>query len=140
MRRQDWPEKLNQYLVERGQQCAQWGVNDCGMTFGDAVLAMTDVDPVARFRGTYRTRHGAMRLMKRSGGWEALIEQVATEFGYAEITPRQAGRGDTVLIDSSFGPCLGVVSLNPRFTAVPRLTKGLELVPTVSGRRAWRIS
>ncbi|ERI13515.1 hypothetical protein O206_08585 [Ochrobactrum sp. EGD-AQ16] len=45
----------------------EWGVSDCLMTAADAIKAVTGEDPLAEFRGKYKTEAGAARKMRANG-------------------------------------------------------------------------
>lgn len=105
----DWAERLNRYLV--AQQAAitpgltvDWGNNDCCTFQAGAAEAMTGTDPMAPFRGRYKTAIGARRLIKREGGsLTAVLESV---YG-APIPVAVAWQGDAGVHGDAVGVILG---------------------------------
>jgi hypothetical protein len=99
---ENWPERLNALIALRCSRPFAWGEHDCALFACDAVLAMTGADPAAWFRGRYRTRRGAYRLLKTFGGagLAATWEKIAAQRGLPEIAPAFARRGDVLLFDA----------------------------------------
>lgn len=73
IRRQDWPEKLSEYILSRAKMPFEWGSNDCGTFFADGVIQMTDEDPIADIRGKWTDAMSAARFIASEGGLEALL-------------------------------------------------------------------
>lgn len=139
-RREDWPERLHVFLQERKGRAFEWGVNDCALLLCDAVLAMTDVDLAAEFRGKYSTELGAARAMKRfaNGGVKELAEKIAADFGIEEIPVLMARRGDAVMVLTDMGPALGIAGLD----GVSALFAGpgsIRVALLRDALKAWRI-
>lgn len=68
-RRRDWRARLDAYLDGLTGRTFCWGSIDCALFAADAVLAMTDMDLAADFRGKYSTAFGASRAIKKAGFW-----------------------------------------------------------------------
>jgi hypothetical protein len=68
LRRQDWPQRLAEYLKERRSTPFQWGTNDCLVYACDAVERMTDEDPLEDIRGTWSNEFGARRVVVEMDG------------------------------------------------------------------------
>ena len=114
-RRADWPERLAWLLESRHEPERVWGYNDCGMFCADAILAMTDVDPGAELRGTYRSGKQALRALvgyfQKRGlpmpAWQhqpdsllgEIAEHAAQVYGWPMIELQTAQREDLVLLD-----------------------------------------
>lgn len=58
-----------------------WGVSDCCTRACDVFAALHGVDPMAPYRGQYRTTIGAVRLIKTAGGWIAMCDDLALRAG-----------------------------------------------------------
>ncbi len=129
-----WDTRLDAFLQANDRRRFRYGVWDCGIFSGDAVLAMTGVDLAGHCRDRYTTRKGAMELV---GSVRRLAETTLTEFD--EVPPAAARRGDVVLISWGGRESLGVVALDGR-NAVTVGLKGLRYVPVIPNVvRAWRI-
>jgi hypothetical protein len=140
-RRDDWPERLAQYLEEAREREKEWGVFDCGMFAAGAIEAMTGVDLAAEFRGKYAGSISAEKAMRRycGGGLEQLAVKVARKAALAEIDPRLAQRGDPVLVrDAEVGDAFGVIDIRG-FLAVTVSGKGLAYRERTAIVRAWRV-
>lgn len=72
-----------------------WGRADCLCLVGDVALALTGEDPMAQYRGRYRTALGAKRLL-RGQGYHDIAAALAGQF--EEIAPALARRGDCGLV------------------------------------------
>ena len=124
----------------------QWGSHDCCLFASDCVRAITGVDPASRFRGRYKTRLGAIRIMRRhaGGGVVETARKVAADLGLAEVPVLRARRGDVVyasLLDAETqrpDGVLGVVDLSGAAIGIlsPR---GLFRLSLSAGLQAWRI-
>ena len=67
-RRPDWPERLAVLVEARRHAPFVWGTHDCAMFAADAVLAQTDRDFLARWRGAYAAEEQGEAI---TGGAEA---------------------------------------------------------------------
>lgn len=74
----------------------EWGRNDCSLFACDAMLAMTEVDHAAAFRG-YTTAREALRLIKDHGGLRAIASAALGE----SVAPAYAAVGDLVLVKNN---------------------------------------
>ena len=130
-----WPEILAAEIARAWSKPFLWGSNDCCLFACDCVLAMTDIDIAASFRG-YQSRAEARELLKKHGGVGGIAESVATEYSIPLIAPSHAGRGDILLLDAGHGETLGVCAGDR--IACPGF-HGLLTFPLLQGIRAWRI-
>jgi hypothetical protein len=73
-----------------------WGVDDCMLAVADVVRGLTGRDPARRFRGRYRTRRGAVRVLGRGGTLKAAIGS-ARALRWRRIAPGTAKPGDVGL-------------------------------------------
>jgi hypothetical protein len=110
VRRGDWHSRLNAFIDGVKRKPFDWTANNCGEHFAaGAVLAMTDEDIAAKWRGRYSTSTAAIRMMKKDG-FSSLGDMVASVL--PEVHPSQAKLGDiaSVPVDGPFGASLGVVN------------------------------
>ncbi len=136
----DWPVRLDSYLVFVRGAAFSWGSNDCALFACNVVRELTGTDLAQRFRGKYHTKAGACAALKEfaGGGLEMLAEKTAAEHGLEEIPVPMAQRGDIVLLETSEGPTLSIVGMDGIRVTAPG-TAGLEDWPLTEGRRAWRV-
>jgi hypothetical protein len=132
VRRLDWPERLAAVIAE-GERRAFSDEYYCVLFAGDAVLAMTDVDPVADYRSLSMVE--AYRLM-REREYETLRAATSAVLG-PEIGLAFARRGDVVLrLDGdreALGVCCGEQS------AFISSEGGIAWWPTLELEAAWRV-
>lgn len=130
---QGWEKALFNLTVERHARAHEWGVHDCALFAADCVRVMTGADPMADIRGTYTTRIGAARAIKKLGV-DTLAEAVTLQL--PSIVPSMAQRGDVVLCNGSDGEFLAIVQ---GITAVGPSRRGLIHVPVSQALAAWRV-
>ncbi|BAK66896.1 hypothetical protein SLG_22210 [Sphingobium sp. SYK-6] len=133
-RRPDWEVRLSAYLAERFDAIVfEWGASDCALYTADAVLAMTDADIAARFRGKYSTAAGSAKALRKYGAgtlkdtFDTLLPPKPV--GYAR-------RGDVVMHDGAVGICIGADAL---FMRLPEAGPGLERIPRPDWSHAWSV-
>jgi len=113
-----------------------WGTYDCCLFVCDIILAITDVDLAADFRGNYDSQEGANKLsgLANKRTLREFIDRMAENCGVEPIPPEMAGRGDVALFDSELGETLGI------FDGHQILRMGYEgviAVPRSVARCAW---
>lgn len=142
VRKHTWQQDLHAFVDARAGVPFAWGTNDCALFAADAVLAMTDVDLAADYRGQYSDANSAAATMaKVTGGTtvEDVLLHAAAEFALTEWpSVKFAQRGDLALLDGEEGLAVGVVYLNG-VDAVFVSPEGLKRRPVVECRRAWRV-
>lgn len=108
MRRDDWPERLEETIRAAEGRAFAWGAHDC-VTFAAAcVAAMTGTDPAALVRGAYASSFGARKTVLEHG--DDLYALVTRKFG--EPKPAAyARRGDLLGHDGNLGVCIGGVGV-----------------------------
>lgn len=130
MRRRDWPERLAQAIREaRGKKFG--GAYYCVTFAADCVLAMTDVDYLADYRG--QDMETALANLK-AAGHKSFYHYMVTTFG-KPVPMFEAKRGDVVIrTDPELitGICVG------QNTAYPT-DLGLTYYPTLEQRWAFRV-
>ncbi len=73
-----------------------WGEIDCSIFAADWCRKMRGVDPAASLRGRYRTAIGAMRHVRRLGGFEAMARSLMAGCGF--IATDRPDLGDVGLV------------------------------------------
>lgn len=142
-RRPDWPARLHDFVDAVKRNAFDWVSLNCAEHWAaGAVLAMTDVDIAASYRGRYKTAKGAAQMMKGKG-FDNLADMLAAHL--PEITGVDgepfvggASLGDIAAIpkDDAFGFTLGIV--NGEMILVLGET-GMGMVPLFSATRAFRV-
>jgi hypothetical protein len=136
-RREDWPSRLAAALEDARDRPFEWGVHDCGLFAGDCVLAMTDTDPVALYRGQYTDEEGARATMLAlsGGGLRAVWTRA---LGPAMNNILMAKRGDVVLVTTDYGEteATGIVA-GARVACLSQ--SGLLMMPSRCIVAAWGV-
>lgn len=104
-RRPDWARRLTEFLDKSTTIQFDWERNNCLSMVCDAVEAMTDVDPLADYRGTYTDEKSALAIVEGAGG---MVEFVTTLLGPPLENPSMAGNGDVWVVDLPGGPTVGI--------------------------------
>lgn len=134
MRVRGWEQQLVRLTTGKLRTPWAWGEHDCVMFAADCILAMTGVDLADEFRGRYENEHEAWALLAHLGH-EDLGSLVSTRL--PEIKPRDAQRGDVVLMPGEFGDFIAICD---GATAVgPRAPRGINHNPMSAAVRAWRV-
>lgn len=128
MRVEHWESRLAEQITLAQNKPFQWGEHDCCLWAADTVLAITEVDHMAAFRGKYKSERGAMRLMKKK--YNSLNEAVSALL--PSVSVKMAQRGDVVSHNGALGICSGINS----FFVSP---SGLLAVKTLKCDAAWRV-
>lgn len=139
-RRNNWEHFLSEFLFKRKNSSFKYGRNDCCLFVADSVERMTGVDIAEEFRGKYKTRKSAYSLLlKFSGGAvEETFGQLSKNYGFHEVPPNYASRGDIALVNASMGDSVGIVDMSGEKVAIPGET-GLVFFPTIAIKKAWRV-
>ena len=140
-RREDWPERLREYIFAASGRRFSWaGLNCCTFAAG-AVKAMTDVDPAAAFKAKPKSKKAAYVAVKKYAGGDVLelARKIAEAYDMAEILPTQAQRGDVVYLESEEGGALGVVDLSGARALFIHPTEGAGAIPLNDCKHAWRV-
>lgn len=136
IRREDWPQRLDDAIAVARVQPFVWGEHDCCLFAADCVLAMTGHDPAADWRGRYDDSEGAYALLTERHGGD-LAAAVDAALGERLSGPAFAQRGDVVMIDTPLGLALGVCA--GRFHVVPTRPRGLIAFRLSQALAAWRV-
>jgi len=139
-RRENWEHFLSEFIFKRTNSVFKYGQNDCCLFVADAVEKITGVDIAEEFRGQYNTKAEAYKLlMNFSGGAvEETFKTLSRQYGFHEISPNYAGRGDIVLVEGEMGDAVGIVDMTGEQVAIPAI-KGLISFPMIAIKKAWRI-
>lgn len=129
---EDWEARLMDLVAGRAGTTFAWGTADCFTWAADGVQATTGFDPMALWRGTYRSRSAALALLREHGGiercWTAALGQPAA--------PVWARRGDVCLVPQPGMP-LVAICLGDRLAAQAEI--GLAWLPTDAATACWRV-
>jgi len=130
-----WDRALEDLATAHVSIIPEWGVSDCLMTAADAIKAVIGEDPLAKFRGKYKTEAGAARKMRANG-----CENVKDVFeNYLQLEPVNrfvARRGD-----------VGVMLINGEYAAgfisgtgfAVKQTNGLAFYPVTDIEQAYKV-
>ena len=133
VRRSDWRSRLSACIQGALEKPFEWGSHDCAIFAADAILAMTDVDLAAGFRGHYSTEIGGARRLRSAGHSDQL--QLAASL-LPEIDPAFATDGDVCAFDTSGWSVLGLFVGD--LIAAPGID-GLKFVPRTDAMRAFHV-
>lgn len=132
MRHHDWTDRLAAYLHDCRERPFAYGSNDCCWFAGNAVEAMTGVNPMMSF--TYQGHIAAGRLIAEAGSLETLVRGA---LGEPLRSTALMGRGDIALATLEEGETVGVcVGRELMFCTKPA---GITSRPREMARVAWRI-
>lgn len=131
MRIDGWESRLLYALQENRK--FEWGACDCCLFAADIVRGISGVDPAEKFRGKYKSKRGADRIISRLGGLRAAISAQLGD----EIIPNLAMRGDVVLLNNAGREVVGVVNLSGQISAMGET--GVVTLPINDAICAWRV-
>lgn len=128
MRRGDWEQAFAAYLAGCEGRPYAWGEHDCLLFAAGAAIAITGEDPAAHVRGRYRSKRGALRVLRELGHGSL---EAAIDARYPETPIGFARRGDWALYETAVGVVVGRIALfvggiedggdeQPRLIRVPR--------------------
>lgn len=113
-----------------------WGENDCGPALaGRMVEALTGQDLCGEYRGRYRSRRGALKLM-REAGFDDLADLVATKLPEIHISQATVGDIAAIPVDTPFRHALGVVNGERVFVLT---ANGIGTVDLFDAARAFKV-
>lgn len=105
MRHPQWTIQLPETLRAAMSRPFSWGEHDCCLFAADCALAVCGIDIAEKVRGRYKTKSGAMRVLKSEFGD---LESGLSSF-FTRIEPDKATRGDIVMFNGDEGKTLGVL-------------------------------
>lgn len=111
----------------------RWGKDDCLMGLAEIVREWTGKDFGKPFRGRYRSRHGAIRVLG-ARGVPGAIRNAATALRFKRKAPSEARPGSLGYILSPEGPA-GVIKHGAFW--IGRVDNGFSALPDESVVKAW---
>jgi hypothetical protein len=124
-----WEEALSDYISSKRDEPFQYGVNDCCMFAAGAVEAMTGVDPMEEFKGTYSDLRGSIKVLKEIGEGDL---ETTLDNKFEEVAISHAQRGDLAFFDESVGVIMGGFAY---FVS----DEGLERIPREMWEKCWSV-
>ncbi|HHR6140381.1 TPA: DUF6950 family protein [Providencia alcalifaciens] len=131
MRHPNWTTRLPETLEKATQKPFSWGQHDCCLFAADCAVAVCGIDIAEKARGRYKTKAGAMRVLKSEFGD---LESGLSDF-FAEIDPEKATRGDIVMFNGDDGKTLGVMWANKVWAVTESGAMPVNHQPV----KAWRV-
>lgn len=135
-RYEDWPSRLTAYMYSCSGRAFAWGEFDCALFAAGAIDAMTGLGVQAKYLGTYNSARTALKLMPN--GFKGLIQELASEWGFAEIGVGFIQRGDAVLVQmentEALGICVGAK------IALASINGGVTYYPMAAALAGWRVA
>lgn len=132
----NWPAKLALFIEEKRGQPFDWAVNNCCFFACDWLAMLTGVDPASDFRDEVDSALSAQRVLNARGGLDEMAIAAFDRWGWLEVVPALARRGDVVEVQTELGPALGVCcGLRSVFPGMA----GIEWRETLLVLRAWRV-
>lgn len=132
---QDWPTRLSNAIVNRNDTRFEFGTHDCCISACDLILAMTGGDIAEGIRG-YVGASGVREVFKEYGGVEGVAETVCERFGFEEIDPAFAQRGDVCMCAVENGDTMAIISDGKPIVPIK---KGWGYADPKDIKRAWRV-
>ncbi|MBN6350438.1 hypothetical protein JZM10_03020 [Providencia rettgeri] len=131
MRHPQWTIQLPETLGAAMSRPFSWGEHDCCLFAADCALAVCGIDIAEKVRGRYKTKSGAMRVLKSEFGD---LESGLSSF-FIEIEPTKATRGDIVMFNGDEGKTLGVLWAGKVWSVTERGVLPVNHQPI----KAWRV-
>lgn len=120
MRQADWAYKLGEFVNSIHTTPFAYGTYDCGILAAGCIRALTGIDAMPSM--TYSTALEAAQECQRICGspyLDDLVASLAEQYGWTEVKPAFAHRGDLVVIGAKDQTRLGVVSLHGTHIMTP---------------------
>lgn len=114
----------------------QWGMDDCALWVAGVIKEALGYDPAAFFRGRYRTRRGARRVLG-GPGLPGALRAAARQYQWSRVRPADALVGDVGLIATSGASCCVICRAHGWF--VGRTDEGFAALPANVVRIAWSV-
>jgi hypothetical protein len=132
-------------MADAGRDVMEWGKDDCALWCADIVRDALGYDLAAPFRGRYKTRRGAMRVLGRKG-LKGLLQRTARARHWKRIHPTLAQPGDLGLAWTRVTlpgrkpiQVLATVICRADRWFVARNEKGFTAVPARDVAMAWSV-
>ena len=133
-RAEGWEQALVEMTASKLRAPWAWGVHDCVIFAADCIFAMTGEDLAEDFRGRYDNESEAWATLANIGHKD-LGSLVSSRL--PEIEPRDAGRGDVVLMPGEQGDFIAIC--DGRTAVGPKAPRGINHNPMTAATRAWRV-
>lgn len=104
----NWRSRLHAVISEKENAEFKYGKNDCCLFGADIILALTDNDLAADYRGKYRTLSGGTRLIRKDG-FKTHIDLIQKSFD--EIPVSLSREGDIGLVGPAVVVLLGTFAV-----------------------------
>jgi hypothetical protein len=117
---------------------ARWGHDDCAMACAQPLADVLGYDPAEKFRGRYRSRRGARRVIGK-GGLSRALRQAAKTHGWVSIAPHEAQAGD-IGIARYKGQTGTVICRAPGWYVWRAEWPGYVAIPAAMVKRAWKVA
>ena len=127
-----WQSRLDELLSARASTPFEWGVHDCCLFGADVVLALTNHDAAAAFRGTYSSEEEARELLHSLGGISGLCGSL-----FGASWPVAAARVGDIGMVSAGGIETIAVCIGQHWRAPS--PEGLVLVKPAHVAMCWRV-
>ncbi|MCK1322157.1 hypothetical protein IVA94_14900 [Bradyrhizobium sp. 156] len=114
----------------------QWGRDDCALWCADILKAALGYDGAAPFRGRYKTRIGAHRVLGH-GGLPRALRQASRRHGWRRVRSDRADVGDVGV--ASLGGVISTVICRKPGWFVGRSDEGWTALPASMVKVAWCI-
>ncbi len=119
----------------------EWGIDDCSLWCANAIREALGYDPAKKFRGKYRTRRGATRLLGR--GWlKDAARAIVRRHKWKRINSAFAQPGDiglTWALAPNGKPALATVMCRSRGWFVGRNENGYTAIPARDVPITWSV-
>lgn len=135
MKLNDAQERLFKLVASKEDQEFAFGTNDCALFGGEAIEAVTGVNPTAEFKGHYKTRIGGIRLMRKHG-YQDHFDFLAKN--YSEIPAVFATFGDIGIAEGVNGED-AIVLIMGQIAVGLHPEKGIVRIPLLSVKKAYQI-
>jgi hypothetical protein len=129
--------ELGRFLDQALSRQFEWGSWDCLLFPADWARLATGKDPAQAYRGRYRTKLGALRLLGRAGGLPVLSAAQMTAVGFEAAPEPLRGDVGVVLAMTDRGPSpMGAICTGPMWAVLGG--RGL-IMARYEHLAAWRI-
>lgn len=138
----NWDIRLGDFIHSNSSQTFSYGKWDCFQFLRLGVQSMTGVDLMTGFR-SYHSRLGYLRQLYtycESLSLATFMDKLMDSFGFPEVYPNFAHRGDPVLIHTLAGEgAIGMVSLSGSDVIGLELDGKIGRFPFSAVLGAWRL-
>lgn len=136
-RKEGWEQRLITHIEKVHNKPFKRGQHDCALFVCNCIYEMTGCDLAEDFRGKYKTKKEAFKML-REKGCENLRDIAFARTGTPYENINFAKRGDVVLLKCGEGFSLGIVDMSGRF-AVTTGENELVYKPKDEWLEVWEI-